>query len=138
MSASGVPIGIILDAVGPRYTTIIGSITFAAGLLSFAAAPALSDQLYYSGFFFLSLGGPAIITATVCAQNSGAFCPWCAKGIPVSFHDVWFRLALKLYYSGFFFLSLGGPAIITAIVCAHSERSCCLPLVCQGYSSEFG
>lgn len=67
MSASGVPIGIILDAVGPRYTTIIGSLTFAAGLLSFAAAPALSDQLYYAGFFFLSLGGPAIITATVSA-----------------------------------------------------------------------
>eukprot|EP00271_Cylindrocystis_brebissonii_P013127 TRINITY_DN32732_c0_g1_i1.p1 TRINITY_DN32732_c0_g1~~TRINITY_DN32732_c0_g1_i1.p1 ORF type:complete len:522 (-),score=105.28 TRINITY_DN32732_c0_g1_i1:567-2132(-) len=63
ISGSGIFIGLLLDAVGPRWTICAGSVTFAAGLVAMIYIKMVSDHLVFVGFFLLSLGGPAIFNA---------------------------------------------------------------------------
>eukprot|EP00897_Mesotaenium_endlicherianum_P004645 jgi/Mesen1/4208/ME000219S03330 len=54
------PLGAFLDHFGPRITVCLASVVFAAGCLALAFAKAVSDSLYFVGFFCLAVGGPPI------------------------------------------------------------------------------
>eukprot|EP00897_Mesotaenium_endlicherianum_P001385 jgi/Mesen1/1274/ME000013S00764 len=53
-------VGIFLDVFGPRVTVCFGSLILWTALLALAYAGAVSNWLYYYGFFGLAVGGPCI------------------------------------------------------------------------------
>lgn len=64
------PVGTILDAYGPRVSSLIGSLCLAIGATLFACASRLPFDGYIPGYLFLSLGGPFIFISSFHLSNT--------------------------------------------------------------------
>lgn len=69
-NVSALPVGTILDAYGPRVSSIIGSICLAIGAILFGTAKQLSFDGYIPGYLFLALGGPFIFIPSFHLSNT--------------------------------------------------------------------
>ncbi|KAK9857485.1 Sucrose/H+ symporter [Penicillium brevicompactum] len=69
-NVSALPVGTILDAYGPRVSSIIGSICLATGAILFGTAKQLSFDGYIPGYLFLALGGPFIFIPSFHLSNT--------------------------------------------------------------------
>lgn len=69
-NVSALPVGTILDAYGPRVSSIIGSICLAIGAVLFGTAKQLSFDGYIPGYLFLALGGPFIFIPSFHLSNT--------------------------------------------------------------------
>ena len=70
-NVAALPVGAILDHLGPRLCGVIGSFFLAVGAILFAFAWQLPFDGYIPGYLFLALGGPFIFISSF--QLSNAF-----------------------------------------------------------------
>jgi len=68
-NVAALPIGAILDTLGPRVCGIIGSVLLATGAVLFAFASESFDA-YIPGYLFLALGGPFVFISSFQLSNT--------------------------------------------------------------------
>jgi MFS family permease len=120
------PIGAILDAYGPRLTSIIGCVLLALGSLIFSFGSSFPFDGYLTGFLLLAIGGPFIYIASFHLSNTfpkhsglilsaltGAFD--CSSALFLLFRLVHLRLGGLLSLKVLFRFYLLVPAVI--LVC---------------------
>jgi hypothetical protein len=69
-NVAALPIGAILDTLGPQVCGIIGSFLLAIGALFFAFAWQLPFDGYIPGYLFLALGGPFVFISSFQLSNT--------------------------------------------------------------------
>ena len=69
-NVSALPVGAILDAFGPRATSITGCLLLAIGSLSIAYAHRSQYDGYLPGYFLLSIGGPFVFLPSFQLSNT--------------------------------------------------------------------
>ena len=67
---AALPVGAVLDRWGPRPVAITGAILLAIGCLLFGLATPLHLDIYITGYFFLSLGGPFLMLPALQLSNT--------------------------------------------------------------------
>lgn len=69
-NVAALPIGAILDNVGPKVCGIMGSLFLAIGALLFAFASSFPVDTYIPGYLFLAVGGPFIFISSFQLSNT--------------------------------------------------------------------
>jgi MFS family permease len=69
-NVAALPIGAILDTLGPRVCGIIGSFLLAIGAVLFAFASEAPFDAYIPGYLFLALGGPFVFISSFQLSNT--------------------------------------------------------------------
>ncbi|TVY38250.1 Protein FMP42, partial [Lachnellula occidentalis] len=69
-NVAALPIGAILDTLGPRVCGIIGSFLLAIGAVLFAFASEAKFDAYIPGYLFLALGGPFVFISSFQLSNT--------------------------------------------------------------------
>ncbi|KAF4626797.1 hypothetical protein G7Y89_g11363 [Cudoniella acicularis] len=69
-NVAALPVGTVLDSLGPRVCGIIGSFLLATGALLFAFAWQLPFDGFIPGYLFLALGGPFVFISSFQLSNT--------------------------------------------------------------------
>ncbi|KZV90526.1 MFS general substrate transporter [Exidia glandulosa HHB12029] len=69
-NVAALPVGMILDRIGPRWTSILGALVFAAGNIAFGLGQETPVDTYRLGFILLAIGGPLVFLPSFHLSNA--------------------------------------------------------------------